>query len=85
MTIKTYLQHLEQTEKDLLSLNLPEDTRLVNPPDMGSMIDYGVSDVSFFPIEAFVYNDCCYKYEFLFDKKLTEKETIVIVGESYSR
>ena len=53
MTIKTYLQHLEQTKKDLLSLNLPDDTRLVNPPDMGSMIDFGVGHVEFSPREAF--------------------------------
>jgi hypothetical protein len=41
MTIKTYLAHLEEVKKDLLALDLPENTRLVNPPDMGAMINFG--------------------------------------------
>jgi len=79
MTIKTYLAHLEEVKKDLLALDLPENTRLVNPPDMGFMSDFGDCSMEFIPKEVFVNNNCCYDYEYLCDKQLTEKERVVVV------
>ena len=86
MTIKTYLAHLEKTKQDLLALNLPENTRLVNPPDMGAMIDFGETSLEFIPREVYVrYNDC-YVSEYLGGEFLTEKENVVIVrGVRFSR
>ena len=79
MTIKTYLAHLEVIKADLLALNLPENTRLVNPPDMGAMIDFGETSLQFIPREAYVrYNDC-YVSDYVGDKFLTEKENVVVV------
>ena len=54
MTIKTYLAHLEEVKKDLLALDLPENTRLVNPADMGCMSDFGDCSMEFIPKEVFV-------------------------------
>ncbi len=86
MTIKTYLAHLEKTKQDLLALNLPENTRLVNPPDMGAMIDFGDIDLKFTPQEVYLKNNCCYAYEYLCGKQLTKKENVVVVkGVSYVR
>ena len=86
MTIKSYLKHLEQIKQDLLALNLPEDTRLVNPPDMGNMIDFGDCELKFTPRQAFVYNNRCYAYEYLMGKQLTEKDNVVVVRNAgYSR
>jgi hypothetical protein len=79
MTIKTYLAHLEQVKQDLLALDLPENTRLINPPDMGFMSDFGDCSMEFIPKEVFVDNDRCLAYEYLFDKQLTEKENVVVV------
>ena len=79
MTIKTYLAHLEVIKADLLALNLPEDTRLVNPPDMGAMIDFGDVSYKFTPQEVYLKNDCCYAYEYLCGEQLTEKENVVVV------
>jgi hypothetical protein len=79
MTIKTYLAHLEQIKKDLLALDLPENTRLVNPSDMGAMINFGDCKMEFIPKEVFVNNNCCYAYDTLCDKLLTEKENVVVV------
>ncbi len=79
MTIKTYLAHLEQVKKDLLALDLPENTRLVNPADMGCMSDFGDCSMEFIPKEVFVLNERCYAYEYLRDKQLTEKENVVVV------
>lgn len=86
MTIKSYLKHLEQIKQDLLALNLPDDTRLVNPLDMGNMIDFGDCKLKFTPQQAFVYNNCCYANEYLMGKQLTEKENVVVVRTAgYSR
>ena len=79
MTIKTYLAHLEEVKKDLLALDLPENTRLVNPPDMGFMSDFGDCSMKFIPKEVFVNNNCCYAYDTLCGKQLTEKENVVVV------
>jgi hypothetical protein len=79
MTIKTYLAHLEQVKQDLLALDLPENTRLINPPDMGFMSDFGDCSMEFIPKEVFVSNERCYAYEYLCDKQLTEKENVVVV------
>jgi hypothetical protein len=79
MTIKTYLAHLEQVKKDLLALNLPENTRLVDAPDEGFMSNFGVCSLKFTPKEVFVHNNYCYAYECLYDKQLTEKEKVVVV------
>ena len=79
MTIKTYLEHLEKIKKDLLALDLPENTRLVNPSDMGAMINFGDCKMEFIPKEVFVNNNCCYAYDTLCDKLLTEKENVVVV------
>ena len=79
MTIKTYLAHLEEVKKDLLALDLPENTRLVSPPDMGFMSDFGDCSMEFIPKEVFVNNNRCYAYEYLCDKQLTEKENVVVV------
>lgn len=86
MTIKTYLAHLEKTKQDLLALNLPENTRLVNPPDMGALIEFGETSLEFIPREVYVrYNDC-YVSNYVGDKFLTEKENVVIVrGVRFSR
>ena len=86
MTIKTYLAHLEKIKADLLALNLPENTRLVNPPDMGAMIDFGDIDLKFAPQEVYLKNNCCYAYEYLCGKQLTKKENVVVVRSAgYSR
>ena len=79
MTIKTYLAHLEVIKADLLALNLPENTRLVNPPDMGAMIDFGETSLKFIPREAYVRHNDCYVSEYLGGEFLTEKENVVIV------
>jgi len=79
MTIKTYLAHLEKIKADLLALNLPENTRLVNPPDMGAMIDFGDIDLKFTPQEVYLrYNDC-YVSDYVGGEFLTEKENVVVV------
>lgn len=86
MTIKTYLAHLEKTKKDLLALNLPEETRLVNPPDMGAMFDFGDVSYEFNAQEVYLKNNCCYAYEYLCGEQLTKKENVVVVkGACYSR
>ncbi len=73
------MAHLEVIKADLLALNLPENTRLVNPPDMGCMSDFGDCSMEFIPKEVFVLNERCYAYEYLCDKQLTEKENVVVV------
>ena len=73
------MAHLEEVKKDLLALDLPENTRLANPPDMGFMSDFGDCSMEFIPKEVFVDNNRCYAYEYLCDKQLTEKENVVVV------
>ena len=73
------MAHLEEVKKDLLALDLPENTRLVSPPDMGFMSDFGDCSMEFIPKEVFVDNNRCYAYEYLCDKQLTEKENVVVV------
>lgn len=85
MNIEEFLHHLEETKRKLLALNLPPTTRLVNPPDMGSMFDFGEVNLSFEPKEVFVKNGRCYLYKFLMQEELTETEKVVIVKESYPR
>lgn len=79
MTIKTYLAQLEAIKADLLALNLPENTRLVNPPDMGSMVEFRGTTIGFVPKEVYAKNDCCYVNEYLCGEQLTEKENVVVV------
>ena len=79
MTIKTYLEHLEQIKKDLLALDLPENTRLVNPLGVGTMTNFKDRKMEFIPKEVFVNNNCYYIYEYLSDKRLTEKESVVVI------
>jgi hypothetical protein len=79
MTIKTYLAHLEEVKKDLLALDLPENTRLVNPSDMGFMSDFGDCSMEFTSKEVFVSNERCCAYQFVCGETLTEKEKVVVV------
>ena len=86
MTIKTYLAHLEKIKEDLLALDLPENTRLVNPPDMGSMTDFGDVFFKFNPQEVYLRDTCCYAYEYLGMERLKKKENVVVVKYGgYSR
>lgn len=82
MTIKEYIQALEDTKQRLLSLKLPDNTQLVTPPDMGCMIQYENHGDDFYPVEVFKEkeNSCnYYKYPYVCgnEMKLTEKVVII--------
>lgn len=80
------MAHLEKIKADLLALNLPENTRLVNPPDMGALIEFGETTLEFIPREVYTKHNCCYSYEYLGNEQLTEKENVVVVrGVRFSR
>ena len=86
MTIKTYLAHLEKTKQDLLALNLPENTRLVNPSEADIMLGFGDISYKFTTQEVWLKNNHCYPAEYFRGEQLTKKENVVVVkGVCYSR
>ena len=86
MTIQEFLNNLEETKNKIIAMNLPLDTRMVNPPDMGSIYEFSESTYSFTSATAYKLNDYCwYQYNCVCDKILTETENVVIVNYSYGR
>lgn len=86
MTIKTYLAHLEKIKQDLLALNLPEETRLVNSSEADIMLGFGDVSYKFTAQEVWLKNNHCYSAEYFRGEQLTKKENVVVVkGVCYSR
>ncbi len=83
MTIKELLDQLEQTKQNLLSLNLPENTVVVSPPDMGSMISISKTVTVFEPKEVFKMNQSFMLYPY--GQELTQTENVVIMSKTYPR
>jgi hypothetical protein len=85
MTIKELLDELEQTKQNLLSLNLPENTVVVSPPDMGSLISINKTVTKFEPKEVFKMNQSFMLYPYVCGQELTQTEKVVIMSETYPR
>ena len=85
MTIKELLNQLEETKQNLLSLNLPDNTIVVYPPDMGSMMRITKMVTTFEPKEVFKRNQSFMLYRYVCDEELTQTEKVVIMSETYPR
>jgi hypothetical protein len=85
MNIKEYLDKLEQTKQSLLSLNLPDNTPIVDTPDMGCLTPISKTSIKFEVKDVYKYNLCYYLYSHVCDKELTEKQMVVILSEHYTR
>ena len=85
MNIKEYLDKLEQTKQSLLSLNLPDNTPIVDTPDMGCLTPISKTSIKFEVKDVYKYNSCYYLYSHVCDKELTEKQMVVILSERYTQ
>ena len=85
MNIKEYLDKLEQTKQSLLSLNLPDNTPIVDTPDMGCLTPISKTSIKFEVKDVYKYNSCYNLYSHVCDKELTEKQMVVILSEHYTR
>jgi len=85
MNIKEYIDKLEQTKQSLLSLNLPDNTPIVDTADMGCLTPISKTSIKFEVKDVYKYNSVYYLYSHVCDKELTEKETVVILSERYTQ
>lgn len=92
MSIKDYIDRLEKTKKDLLSLNLPDNTLLVWPPDHGIMRPFRDVKTKFEAKETYKYSydageskprESFMINKYVFGHELTETQTVVIVSSNY--
>lgn len=85
MNIQEYIDQLETTKNALISLNLPLDTPIVYPPDMGCFTEFNEPNLLFEVMDVFKAGNCRYKYAYVCGNELTETERVVVVRSRYSR